>query len=113
MTNKACFISSIFKFSRCPLAILLTVLLIIVVVAFDTESVGDVTAPPLFGKFVCFILRIIISNKSPIDVSCTSRRTSALRINSLISFPPRISAAKSFNGICYKIQKEMLVYFFC
>jgi hypothetical protein len=95
LTNNACFISSIFKFSRCPLT-----LLIIVVVAFDTESVGETIVPPLCGTFVCFILRIIISNKSPIDVSCTSSRTSALRMNSLISFPPRISAAKSFNGIC-------------
>jgi hypothetical protein len=73
----------------------------------DTEDEGDAVPPPLFGTLVCFILRRIISIKSHIDVSCTSRRTSALRINSLISFPPRISAAKSFNGICYKINQSI------
>lgn len=76
------------------------VVLIVVAAALDTDDVGDAVPVPLFGRLLCLILRRMISIKSQMEVSCTSRRTSALRRNSLISFPPRISAAKSFKGIC-------------
>ena len=116
LTNKACLISSRFKFSRFPLLVLLLVVVAVlaVVVTFEAENDDEAWAvaplvvvvvvvadvPPLFDVLLCLILRRIISIRSQMDVSCTSSSTSALWMNSLISLPPRISAAKSFRGIC-------------
>ena len=73
LTNNACLISWMFRFSRWLPAFVVTVWLSMVV-----SALGVASADASEGDVVCLMRRRMISSKSPMDVSCTSSSTSAL-----------------------------------